>query len=417
MRIRTYIIAFSVILATTGLTRTAWALDAATQQHIQELQAQIAALEAQAAQYRSGIAEQQDKAASLNGDIAILKGQIGSLQAQISSTGAKIEETQLEIGGVKDHIAQTRDQLTQKRDSVGRMILFLDQADHQNLLASLVKFEKLSDFLAQLHDLASVQSRVMNAIDDLKSLKASLESDQADLESHQSNLQQLKDQADQRKLALDSVKYQKDTLLKQTKGQEALYQKQLQAVEKKKAAFFAEMQKLESSVIAGGLYIVHVTADHVPAKGTKIFRKPEDNTHLTQGYGMTVYARRGAYGGAPHNGYDFSAGYGSPIVAIGAGTVIARGSNDGFGNWIAIQHTNNMVSIYGHMSAYEPSVVVGTAVAEGQTIGYEGNTGNSTGSHVHLSIYKDFFTYINEKNGQLYFNYFEGSVNPGDYLK
>ena len=417
MRLRYLIIIVVVLAGVSGRAPLAQALDAATQQHIQELQAKIAELEAQAAQYRNGIAEQRDKAATLNGEINILKGQIGSLQAQISSTGVKIEKTELEMNDVKDRIGLAREELTQKRETVGRMVLFLDQVDHQNLMASLFKFARLSDFLSQLHDLASIQSRIMNAIEDVKTTKASLEADQAELEQKQTDLVQLQEEAAQRKSALDSVKYQKDSLLKKTKGQEALYQKQLQDVEKKKAAFFAEMQKLESQVIAGGLYIVHVTADHVPAKGTKIFRKPEDDTRLTQGYGMTTYARRGAYGGAPHNGYDFSAGFGSPILAIGAGTVLARGTNDGFGNWVAIQHPNNLVSIYGHMSSFNLSTPVGTLLAEGQVIGYEGSTGNSTGSHVHLSLYKDFFTYINEKNGQVYFNYFEGSLNPGDYIR
>ncbi len=60
---------------------------------------------------------------------------------------------------------------------------------------------------------------------------------------------------------------------------------------------------------------------------------------------------------------------------------------------------------------------VGTEVKAGDVIGYEGATGNASGSHLHLSIYKDFFTYISDKkSGQLYFNYFEGTVNPLDYL-
>lgn len=67
------------------------------------------------------------------------------------------------------------------------------------------------------------------------------------------------------------------------------------------------------------------------------------------------------------------------------------------------------------MSSLAP-LKVGTAVAVGQTIGYEGSTGNSTGSHLHLSLYKEFFTYLREKDNQLYFNYFEGTVNPADYL-
>ena len=92
-----------------------------------------------------------------------------------------------------------------------------------------------------------------------------------------------------------------------------------------------------------------------------------------------------------------------------------HGFNDGFGNWVAVRHGGGLVSVYAHMKA--PSGLKnGTTVDLTSIIGYEGSTGNATGSHLHLSLYRDFFTYINDKNGQLYFNYFEGSINPMDYL-
>ncbi|HYU65082.1 MAG TPA: M23 family metallopeptidase, partial [Candidatus Paceibacterota bacterium] len=162
-------------------------------------------------------------------------------------------------------------------------------------------------------------------------------------------------------------------------------------------------------------FIIHVTADSVPPAGTKLFQWPESNYRVTQGYGMTKYARRGAYGGAPHNGLDIVGGFGSEIRSIGDGEIVSNGQNDGWGNWVAVKHPNNMVSVYAHMSAFA-LLKVGTPVTMGQVIGYEGSTGNSSGSHLHLSLYSNFFTYIKDKNGQLYFNYFEGSLNPLDYL-
>ena len=108
-------------------------------------------------------------------------------------------------------------------------------------------------------------------------------------------------------------------------------------------------------------------------------------------------------------------GYGSPVQAIGDGEVIANGKNDGWGNWVAIKHSPyNLVSVYAHLSAFE-FVRVGSQVKARDVIGYEGSTGFSTGSHVHLSVYKEFFTYIKDNNNQLYFNY-DNTINPKDYL-
>ena len=186
--------------------------------------------------------------------------------------------------------------------------------------------------------------------------------------------------------------------------------------ERRKSLFFTELRELETRIIQGGIYIVHITAHNLPKKGTKLFKWPEDDFRTTQGYGMTTYARRGAYGGAPHNGVDIASGTGSIVKAIGDGEIVANGHNDGWGNWVAIKHPPyDLVSIYGHMSSLS-FLRVGTQVKMGDIIGYEGSTGNSTGSHLHLSLYKEFFTYVKEKSGQLYFNYFEGSINPKDYL-
>ena len=158
-----------------------------------------------------------------------------------------------------------------------------------------------------------------------------------------------------KKTSLDQVTKNKDQLLKDTKGQEAQYQKMLVEVERKQSVFFGQLRELETHVIQGGLYIVQVTASSLPKKGTKLFKWPEEGYRLTQGYGCTKYARcgsrRGPYGGSPHNGIDIAAGYGSSIHAIAEGQIIANGKNDGWGNWVAIQHPNqyNLVSIYSHM--------------------------------------------------------------------
>lgn len=132
---------------------------------------------------------------------------------------------------------------------------------------------------------------------------------------------------------------------------------------------------------------------------------------------MTSYAKRGAYGGAPHNGIDIVEGPGTPIKPAADGIVLASGYNNGWGNWVAIRHSNlyNLVTLYAHLRS-PTGLGNGTLVSTNSIIGYEGATGNATGSHLHLSVYQDFFTYINNKNGQLYFNYFEGTLNPFDYL-
>lgn len=90
-----------------------------------------------------------------------------------------------------------------------------------------------------------------------------------------------------------------------------------------------------------------------------------------------------------HKGVDFRAATGTPIPAAGAGRVVARGYNRGHGNYIKIRHNGSYETLYAHMSKFVKNVKVGTNVRQGQTVGYVGSTGLSTGPHLHYEIIKN----------------------------
>lgn len=90
-----------------------------------------------------------------------------------------------------------------------------------------------------------------------------------------------------------------------------------------------------------------------------------------------------------HKGVDFRASTGTPIPAAGAGRVVARSFNRGHGNFVKIRHNGSFETLYAHMSKFAKGVNVGTTVRQGQTIGYVGSTGYSTGPHLHYEIIKD----------------------------
>jgi murein DD-endopeptidase MepM/ murein hydrolase activator NlpD len=88
-----------------------------------------------------------------------------------------------------------------------------------------------------------------------------------------------------------------------------------------------------------------------------------------------------------HNGVDYALPIGSQLYAAAQGTVIISknsGYNGGYGNYVVIQHPNNTQTVYGHMSG--TVVTVGQTVTKGQYIGNSGNTGKSTGPHLHFEI-------------------------------
>ncbi len=84
-----------------------------------------------------------------------------------------------------------------------------------------------------------------------------------------------------------------------------------------------------------------------------------------------------------HKGIDFAAPSGTPIKAAGAGRVVSRGRNGGYGNAVVLAHKSGITTLYGHMSRFARGLAVGNQVAQGQVIGYVGMTGLASGPHVH----------------------------------
>jgi murein DD-endopeptidase MepM/ murein hydrolase activator NlpD len=89
-------------------------------------------------------------------------------------------------------------------------------------------------------------------------------------------------------------------------------------------------------------------------------------------------------GGRTHKGLDIAVPTGTPVAAARTGKVIGARWNDGFGNWVQIDHGDGLTSSYAHLSRID--VHAGQQVGTGATVGLVGSTGDSTGPHLHLEI-------------------------------
>lgn len=89
-----------------------------------------------------------------------------------------------------------------------------------------------------------------------------------------------------------------------------------------------------------------------------------------------------------HQGIDFAAGMGTPVIAPADGVVVEARRWGGYGNWLRIRHSNGLESGYGHLSRYASGVRAGQRVRQGQVVAYVGSTGASTGPHLHYEIWR-----------------------------
>jgi murein DD-endopeptidase MepM/ murein hydrolase activator NlpD len=115
-----------------------------------------------------------------------------------------------------------------------------------------------------------------------------------------------------------------------------------------------------------------------------LIRKPIADGILRSGFGSRYHPILGY--SRPHTGVDWAHRVGTPIIAAGNGTVIKSEWDSGYGRRVEIQHTNGYVTAYSHMSSFAKGITPGKRVQQGQVIGYVGNSGLSTGPHLHYEV-------------------------------
>lgn len=117
-----------------------------------------------------------------------------------------------------------------------------------------------------------------------------------------------------------------------------------------------------------------------------LLRTPVDGARMTSSFGMRRHPILGF--NRMHQGIDFGAGVGTPVVAAGDGVVVEARRWGGYGNWLRIRHANGWETGYAHLSRYGKGVRPGTRVRQGQVVAFVGSTGASTGPHLHYEIWK-----------------------------
>jgi murein DD-endopeptidase MepM/ murein hydrolase activator NlpD len=273
-----------------------------------------------------------------------------------------------------------------------------------SVLVMLGEAQSLSDLITRISDLASAGARATTLKDQLASdlgdqraerFKQQVARDkEVELRDQlKTNLAQLQDlQAKQ-----EDAKRKLDLKIAQTRHELNVLASQDPTLA---LAITDEIQREEDAIIASAMQAVWTqvqmwqqsnSVGPIPTSAghsTKFrFIWPEPDAQVSQGFGPTTLWFEPAYGGFPHfhTGIDLVEPLGSPVLAADDGVVALVGTGmTGYGNYVVIAHAGGLDTLYGHLSA--ALVAPGQTVQQGQTIGLEGSTGNSTGPHLHFEL-------------------------------
>ena len=361
---------------------------ATTQAEIDELKEQRNQLKEQQKDIQNTVNSlrgQQDKLIELKTALdeknAITLQQILNLEEQIALHEELIEQKSVELEKAQD-VAD--EQLSRLKVRIRNM----EENGRYNYVAVLFGAESISEFLSLMDDIGDImksdrdlENSYKEAVTDLKTVKSEYEEARLELKEQKAELTNLSAQLE-KDIAEANAAIQElegdisanSAILSQLNAQD----KEMQDKINQKIKELNKQNKPSNPS--------NPSNPSKPSGSGTLTVWPSYCTYITSVQGNRVHPITGQYG--THGGTDIGASYGSAIYAAGSGTVVTAYNNSayngGYGNYAMINHGNGIQTLYAHMSVC--SVTVGQTVSAGQTIGYVGSTGRSTGPHLHFEV-------------------------------
>lgn len=323
-----------------------------------------------------------------------LKEKVTVVQSQISVLKGQIAEVQNSIGLKEQEIAAKEQQITEKEAEIAdqwgdfkQHMAAMQELRDGGSVAMLSAVNDLYELLTFNEVMQDISIKDTEILDNMKNAKEALESDKLTLESQRSELQS-------KKADLDAQNSQ--MCAKQNELNSSVAAAQMSAAEAQQAQKDAQaaIESDEMNYEAVKKQIQKMIAAAAASKPTLSFTgficPLKSYSRISSEYGWRKNPVTGV--NKLHAGTDFAAPGGTPIYAAASGYVqVAGWSSGGYGNYVIIYHGkmsdgNQYSTLYGHMRSVATSA--GKYVQQGEIIGYVGSTGNSTGNHLHLEVWK-----------------------------
>ena len=374
------------------LSVTVYPASAATS--MSSLQNKLDKISASIKQHKTELSDAKKKEAAAKALESELKEKVSVLQSQISVLKSQISEVQNNIGVKEQEITAKQNEIARKEQEIADQwddfkshMAAMQELRDGGSVAMLRAVSDLYELLTFNEVMQDISVKDTEILDNMKAAKEALVADRTQLVEERTQLQNKKAELDAQNKQMQSKQNElnnsvKEARLSAAEAQQA--QKNAQAAIESDEMNYEAVKKEIQKLIAAA-------AASKPQLSFSGFICPlKSYTRISSEYGW----RKNPVSGVNklHAGTDFAAPAGTPIYAAASGYVqVAGWSSGGYGNYVIIYHGkmsdgNQYSTLYGHMRSVATSA--GKYVKQGEIIGYVGSTGNSTGNHLHLEVWK-----------------------------
>ena len=372
-------------------------------QEIQTSESKVDMMEDAVAGLNSEKKELQVAKDELSDTVEQLDAQLTNVQEVLTQLEEDIDRKTKQVENIKNRLREAEANQDEQYASMKQRIKFMyEKGDTayttmvfgaQNLTDMLNKAEYIEEVSAYdrqlLNEYTETKYRVINLKDKLEVEQASLLETQEQAEIQEYQMSMLIDQKNGEIEKYESEISTKEDAIKEYEAMIASQNATIAALEASILKAEREAEALQKELEESGLSDndIDSSSSSKPVTTQQVFSGPfcmpaPSYTRVSDDYGNRIHPILGVK--QFHNGIDFAAPGGSPILAAQSGTVIAAAYSSTMGNYIMINHGGGVITIYMHASALYVSA--GQTVTKGQKIAAVGSTGRSTGNHLHFSV-------------------------------
>ena len=337
--------------------------------------------------------EASAKKKELKSQVSALSGDISSLEKQISLLDGQIEAQEDEIAAQEELLAQLEILVEEKTielaaseedqaNQYARMkerVRYMVEHDSTSQLAILLASDSFADFLNRWEIVQQISVRDEKLFEELQAIRDKVTVEKQELEATQAEAIETKELMDANKAELDAQHAAKVKALQKAEAEKAAANKAYADMIEKEEDLMEQYKKAAAQLASQSTYV----------GGKFMWPLPAANNVITCKYGYRTHPVTKKY--KLHTGIDLRASTGTKVYAANKGTVTTSGYSSAWGNYIIINHGGGYTTLYAHLS--RRNVSKGATVKQGDVIGLSGNTGYSTGPHLHFEINKNGSSY------------------------
>jgi len=357
------------------------------QNSINEKQGAIAEAQKQKQALESGLTDVKKLVADLENSKKSLADYVTQLDGNLSEIEAKIEEIKQLISDKEEEIEETEKALgvvTKKEEeqyaAMKQRVKFLYEQGQTFYLELLFSSENFGQMLTRTEFVERIVAYDRQKLKEYEETRREVEQLGEELEAEKLVLEAAREAVEEEQQAVNALIASKEQEIKKYEADIGNKAQIVQEYENEIAAQNATIAALEQAVAEDKKKLEE--ANRRKYDGGKFKWPAPSYTRISDDYGNRIHPTLGVQ--QFHNGVDMAAPNGSPILAAYDGEVVAAAYNGSMGNYVMIDHGDNLYTIYMHASALYVSK--GQQVSRGDTIGAVGSTGRSTGPHLHFSV-------------------------------